>query len=465
MAETEPAVADDIARRVASLLELRLRWAPDPTEPDLYLPESAAPSIRLRPDEASHGPRYTLLLDGAPVRVFDVLPAGWVVEPERDLVAEALDRLWDGDATVRRAAAWRLAALGDRHALPALERMALTDQGIVSVERGFVDDYDSIYLDAVEALRALYGRLGVTPEDSARLIALLHEPAEHPNGSHHVLTLGGEAIRPALRAALTSPDARVVIRAARALAALREPGAGLALLAHPDPAVRRAAVDIGEPAVWGATWVGWPPAEWRDAILARLAVEPEPAVRGRLVQFITQHGKNDPGAMLAVLRHCRQEPDAAVRAVAGRLHWFNWRTFGPALPELAEAALAWARAETEPSVRRSLLWSAPLPHDAAATRWLVALLEDDDRGTRRAAARRLAEAEPALATEALLRAADSPDDELRWAALAALAALGEARALPKLERELAGPLRGQAQRADLTEVYYRLQQQSGDARR
>jgi HEAT repeat protein len=136
-----------------------------------------------------------------------------------------------------------------------------------------------------------------------------------------------------------------------------------------------------------------------------------------------------------------------VRAVAGRLHWFRWREFGPALPELAAEALAWAQAEPEPRIRRSLLSAAPLPGDAAATRWLVALLEEGDRATRRAAAGRLAEAEPALAAEALLRAADSPDDELRWAALAALARMREARALPKLERELAGgALRGPAQR-------------------
>jgi HEAT repeat protein len=233
-------------------------------------------------------------------------------------------------------------------------------------------------------------------------------------------------------------------------------------LTHPDPAVRRAAVAIGEPAVWGASWVDWPPAEWRDAVLARLAVEPEPAVRGRLVEFITQYCKNDPGAMLAVLRHCRHDPDPAVRAVAGRLHWFKWREFGPALPELAAEALAWAQAEVEPRIRRSLLWSAPLPRDTATTRWLVVQMEEGDRVTRRAAAGRLAAAEPALAAEALLRAADSPDDELRWAALAALVTLGEARALPKLERELAtGSVRGPAHREELTAAIRRLKQQTG----
>jgi HEAT repeat protein len=458
-------MADQDEGRVAALLQLRLRWAPDPAAPGLYLPESAAPGLRLRADDRPGGRRYTLLIDGVAVRVFDALPAGWVVDPAYDPVAAALAALRDGDPAIRRQAAWQLAALGDRRALPALERMALADQGSVRVERGFVDDDEPIYPDAVEALRALYARLGLTPAElAARLTALLHEPAEHPNGSQHVLALGGAALRPALRAALASPEPRVVIRAAMTLAALREPGAGLAQLAHPDPGVRLAAVDVGEPAAWGATWVGWPPAAWRDAVLARLPVEPEPAVRRRLVAYITQYCKDDSGAMLAVLRQGRRDPDAGVRqGAAARLHWFRWREFGPALPELAGEALAWAQAEPVPRIQRSLLWSAPLLPAPGAAGWLVAQLAAGDRLTRRAAAARLAEAEPALAADPLLQAADSPDDELRWTALEALAKLGEARALPKFERELAGGrLRGPAQRAALTAVYRRLTHPTGE---
>ena len=104
-----------------------------------------------------------LLLDGIAVREFDTLPAGWVVTPGRDLVAEALGRLRERESEVRRRASWQLRALGDRRALPALEWMALTDQGQVTVERGFVDDYEPIYPDAIEALHALYGR---TPPDA-----------------------------------------------------------------------------------------------------------------------------------------------------------------------------------------------------------------------------------------------------------------------------------------------------------
>src|SRR5262245_19706587 len=130
----EPTMADSDDTRLAALLQLRLRWAPDPAASGLYLPESAALGIRLRPDEATTGPRYALLLDGVAVRMLDILPAGWAVDHGRDLVAEALDRLGDGASEVRRRAIWQLQALGDRRALPALERTALADQGQVSVE-------------------------------------------------------------------------------------------------------------------------------------------------------------------------------------------------------------------------------------------------------------------------------------------------------------------------------------------
>ena len=226
-------------------------------------------------------------------------------------------------------------------------------------------------------------------------------------------------------------------------------------------------MDLAEPAVWGASWVGWPPAEWRDAILARLAVEPEPAVRARLVEFITQYCQNDADAMLAVLRRCLSESDRAVRSgAARRLRWFKWSGFGPALPALAEAALAWAQAEPKSDIRISLLWNAPLlPHAPMATAWLIEQLDAGDQAARRAAATRLAAAERDRAAEPLLRAADSPDRGLRWAALESLATMGETRALPKLDRELKdGPLKS-AERQALEAAMRRLKQPGDRSRR
>src|SRR5579864_8629489 len=160
-----------------------------------------------------------------------------------DPVVDALGRLASPIAEVRQQAARDLAAVGDRRALPALELMALNDRATVSVEGAFVDSTVPIYRDAVEALRTLYNRLDLLPEDVARLTALLNAPAEYANEQHHLFLVAGEGLRPALREALASPAPRVVIRAAATLARMHDPWPGIVQLSHPDPMVRSAAVD------------------------------------------------------------------------------------------------------------------------------------------------------------------------------------------------------------------------------
>ena len=469
-----------------ALLGASIRWLPEVAAPGHYRPEGAlaASSPRLRQNIA--GPPYTLLLGEGVARDLDVLPAGWVLmptpepgdppapPPRPDDIPETIALLRHPKPETRQWAIWALHRVADRSVLPALERVALDDTGSVSVERGFVDDHEWIYPDALNALRSLYNRLGLAGEDVARLTVILHAGLPRANGAHRLLAVAGAPLRPALRAALTHPDPPVVMLAARALALPEAEGAAprprdpeveravLDLLAHPEAAARRAVIDLLEPAVWGESWIGWPPVAWRDAVLARLPVEPDAATRRRLMEFITQHGKSqDPSALLAALRHCRQEPDDATRqTAASRLHWFEARKADPAPPELGEAGLAWARTEPSRRILRSLLWSVPLPRDRATTEWLVSELEANDPETRHPVAARLAGMEPAPAAEALLRAIDRVDDKTRRAALAALAALGDRRALPLIEHEADTAARGPNDRKELRALYRRLNERT-----
>jgi len=233
-----------------------------------------------------------------------------------DPVVDALGRLRSPIAEVRQQAAHDLAVLGDRRALPALELMALNDRETVTVEGAFVDNSVPIYPDAVEALRTLYARLGLLPEDIARLTALLNAPTTYGNDAHHLFLVTGEALRPALREALASADSRVAIRAAATLARMHDPWPAIDQLSHPDPAVRSAAVDLADQKVWGPSWMAWPRQTWRDALVARLSVETEPEVQKRLIELLVVYGTNDPRygqddpATMLLLLQRRHDDDA-----------------------------------------------------------------------------------------------------------------------------------------------------------
>jgi hypothetical protein len=142
---------------------------------------------------------------------------------------------------LRQFAAQHLAECGDHRAVPALERMALEDIGSVTVEGAFADGTERVYEAALEALRAIYAREGVTPEDIARMAVHISGRYNYPNGTYQVLALGGEGIRPLLMDALASSEPREVIRAMKTLAILDEPGVAEAQLSHPDAEVRREA--------------------------------------------------------------------------------------------------------------------------------------------------------------------------------------------------------------------------------
>ena len=99
------------------------------------------------------------------------------------------------------------------------------------------------------------------------------------------------------------------------------------------------------------------------------------------------------------------------------------------------AAAAWRHAASDPdaTVRRRAAEVAPALGTSIPARALVALLADDDPLTAEAAAFALGERAPAgpLVLAALGRAANEHDDALvREAAVAALGAIGDARALP-----------------------------------
>lgn len=215
------------------------------------------------------------------------------------------------DPEVRRSAAQHLATTGDSRAVPALERMALADRRSILVEGAFTDRDEWVYEDALAALGGIYARVGVSPEDVARMTRLLEAGADYPNGTWRVLAPGGEALRPTLETALSSPEPEVAALAMKALVAMGQEEAAFALLSHPHPKARSAAITLN-PAPSGDPWY--------EAIAARLAVEPDPDLRLALVA--AERYWHDPHTLRTLLGR-RHDPDVRVRRAAilkARLH-------------------------------------------------------------------------------------------------------------------------------------------------
>lgn len=302
-------------------------------------------------------------------------------QPEKLSEAERLIRdCRDRSPETRLAAALRLQDVGDHLAVPELERVALEDRGEVELDSGgFVGRAELIYEAALQALRAIYQREGVTPEDITRMTSLISDRYDYPNGTYRVLALGGDGIRPLLREALESAEPRAVIRAMKTLAILDEPGIGEAQLWHSDIEVRRAAAGL------------WPPPgpHWVRALARRLPVEPDALLRLRLLRAVAPYRTAED---VLVLLRCRTDEGVSARAVAAEL----LEALSPderweAIQQVAEEALDWLRREPDPSIRQNILRSVPLlPHAPAAAVWLEAQRRDPDPETRRLARRQLA---------------------------------------------------------------------------
>jgi hypothetical protein len=298
---------------------------------------------------------------------------------------EAIVRLRHRDSEARQQACWRLSSIGDRRALPALEKMALEDRGQVSVEGAFVDRHEPIYPDALDAIRSIYEREGIQEEDIARLTARLHTGVNHPNGTYNLLVTGGEAMRPILHDALQSPEAGVVILAMQALLLMEDHAPAVALLSHPDPRVREAVIRQRHPTPSNAGW--------HEAVAARLALEPDPELRLALIDLTPYWNHTGVWALL----DRRHDSDVRVRyAAIRRLRTYTTPGPNPAKPEyyaeigkrMATEVLPWLRTETDPQVQIAVAaYLVLFPPIGDAPTWLDVLRDDPDPRLRELAVR------------------------------------------------------------------------------
>jgi HEAT repeat protein len=346
------------------------------------------------------------------------------------VVAAALTNVYDryeeryrGGEHIAHLVRRTIAATGTQNLLDAVQRVGVDDLPAIAKVLAWLEGR------AVErALTRLLGQPSVRSQiveylvrHGGRVVELLVEQlqAEDLETRHAAVVglgrIGDRRATPALLDVLAQ-DASLTIVTAGALARIGDPLAFeplLALVGHPDPAVRQVVIaalnSIGHPAMAGR--------------IGPLLRDPEPHVRESAARIAGYFGYRECAAEL--LASCRDGEVAVRQAAVEHLCFLD--------DDRVITVLLGALDDPDPGLRAAAVRSLGRLEDARVCPPLRAALLDGDPWVRYFTARALGEQRHAAAIDDLVRVAlDDPAGHVRLAGIDALGRIGSAAAVPAL---------------------------------